>query len=122
MTKNQALSLTMDELGVSGVNEKDYQTLLKASATHGVFAKKVAKYHSDRDEVVDPKFNSRVAKAVFLISTEDSYSINCPFFETVYPTLDELIKGVVESGQDPNYQVMKNGKGIGQDVWEFIVE
>jgi hypothetical protein len=32
----------------------------------------------------------------------------------------ELVNDVMASGMDPNYEITKNGKGIGEQVIDFI--
>jgi hypothetical protein len=49
------------------------------------------------------------------------YSLKCDYFTQEFETLDELIDHVVSSGMDPNYEVTKNGRGIGEDASDFIV-
>ena len=49
------------------------------------------------------------------------YSLKCDYFTQEFETLDELIDHVMSSGMDPNYEVTKNGRGIGEDASDFIV-
>lgn len=48
------------------------------------------------------------------------YSLDCFYFEKEFNTIDELIDDVVSSGMDPNYEITKNGKGIGEMVIDLI--
>ena len=49
------------------------------------------------------------------------YSLKCDYFTQEFETLNELIDHVMSSGMDPNYEVTKNGRGIGEDASDFIV-
>lgn len=49
------------------------------------------------------------------------YSLNCNYYYKTFESINELVKGVVEDGQDPNYEILKNGKGIGEELVDFIV-
>ena len=51
----------------------------------------------------------------------DMYSLSCIYYNKEFPTLEGLIKGVMEDGMDPNYEVVKNGEGIGESLCDFIV-
>ena len=48
------------------------------------------------------------------------YSLDCVYYEREFTTLDQLIDDVVSSGMDPNYEITKNGNGIGETVAELI--
>ena len=50
------------------------------------------------------------------------YSLKCNYFDKEFDTLDELINNILESGMDPNYEVTRDGKGIGETAWDFMVE
>ena len=50
------------------------------------------------------------------------YSLNCSYFDKEYDSLNELVDGVISSGQDPNYEITKDGVGIGEECVDFIVE
>ena len=50
------------------------------------------------------------------------YSLKCNYYDKEFPTIDELINNVMESGMDPNYEVTLNGKGIGDILWDLLVE
>ena len=50
------------------------------------------------------------------------YSLKCDYYDKEFPTLHELLNNIIESGMDPNYEVTKDGKGIGENAWELIVE
>ena len=50
------------------------------------------------------------------------YSLDCSYYEKEFETLDALISDVTTSGMDPNYEVTRNGKGIGENAIDFIQE
>ena len=49
------------------------------------------------------------------------YSLNCDYFTQEFETLNDLIDYVMSSGMDPNYEVTKNGRGLGEEASDFIV-
>jgi len=49
------------------------------------------------------------------------YSLNCSYFKKEYSTINELVNDVIVSGMDPNYEITKNGVGIGEDCVDFII-
>lgn len=48
------------------------------------------------------------------------YSLNCDYYLKEFPTLDELLMDIALSGMDPNYEITKNGQGIGEEAIDFI--
>jgi hypothetical protein len=50
------------------------------------------------------------------------YSLKCNYYDKEFPTINELINSVMESGMDPNYEVTLNGKGTGDILWDLLVE
>jgi hypothetical protein len=48
------------------------------------------------------------------------YSLDCSYYKAEFATLNELIDSIMMSGMDPNYEITKNGKGIGEDAVDFI--
>jgi len=55
------------------------------------------------------------------MATENKYSLKCNYYTKEFPTVQELIDDIMESGMDPNYEITKNGKGMGEDASDFIV-
>ena len=49
------------------------------------------------------------------------YSLKCNYYQKEFNTIDELIQDVILSGMDPNYEITKNGKGIGEELIDFVV-
>jgi hypothetical protein len=50
------------------------------------------------------------------------YSLNCSYYSKEFKTLDELISDVVNSGMDPNYEVTYNGKGMNEEIIDYIIQ
>jgi hypothetical protein len=48
------------------------------------------------------------------------YSLDCVYYEKEFTSVSELIDDVVSSGMDPNYEITRNGKSIGETVAELI--
>jgi hypothetical protein len=48
------------------------------------------------------------------------YSLKCSYYTKKFSTLDELLEDIMTSGMDPNYEVTKNGKGIGEKAIELL--
>ena len=38
------------------------------------------------------------------------YSLNCKYYTREFPTLEDLLSDILDSGQDPNYEILKNGR------------
>jgi hypothetical protein len=49
------------------------------------------------------------------------YSLNCSYYTKSFTTLNELIDDVTISGMDPNYEITRDGKGIGENAIDYIV-
>jgi len=48
------------------------------------------------------------------------YSLDCTYYTKSFPTLDELINDIINSGMDPNYEITFNGKGTGEQAIDQI--
>jgi len=48
------------------------------------------------------------------------YSLDCSFFDREFHTIDELIHHIINFGCDPNYEITKDGKGIGEQAIDYI--
>ena len=48
------------------------------------------------------------------------YSLKCKYYTKEFPTLEALIDDVIQSGMDPNYEVTRDGRGIGEMAIDFI--
>lgn len=54
------------------------------------------------------------------LKTKDMWSLNCEYYTKEFPTLEALLENIVMSGMDPNYEVTRDGKGIGEEAIDFI--
>ena len=48
------------------------------------------------------------------------YSLDCSYYKAEFATLNELIDSIMMSGMDPNYEITKNGKSIGEKASDYI--
>jgi hypothetical protein len=48
------------------------------------------------------------------------YSLNCSYYTKQFPTLNELVNDIMISGMDPNYEITRNGEGIGEEAIDYI--
>ena len=48
------------------------------------------------------------------------YSLKCPFYNKEFQTLHELVIDVMKSKIDPNYEITKDGIGIGENIIDYI--
>lgn len=48
------------------------------------------------------------------------YSLNCPYYTAEFKTIGDLIAHIMISGMDPNYEITKNGKPIGEMAIDLI--
>lgn len=48
------------------------------------------------------------------------YTLNCSYYNKSFKTLSELINDVVDSGMDPNYEIMFNSKGLNEYLIDLI--
>jgi len=48
------------------------------------------------------------------------YSLDCSYYDKTFDSINELINDVMSSGMDPNYEITKDGKGIGEEAIDFI--
>jgi len=49
------------------------------------------------------------------------YSLKCSYYTAKFSTINELIADIIESGMDPNYEITKDGVGIGEEAINYIV-
>ena len=75
------------------------------------------------DDRVDERINAIIKNCEPIFKGEDvkGYSLDCPYYNRFFNTLQELIDDVKKSGMDPNYEVLKDGKPIGDMAVEFLV-
>lgn len=48
------------------------------------------------------------------------YSLDCPYYEAEFPSVGDLIAHIMISGMDPNYEITRNGVGIGEYAIDLI--
>ena len=48
------------------------------------------------------------------------YSLKCKYYTKEFKSIDELIDDVINSGMDPNYEITRDGKGIGERAIDLI--
>lgn len=48
------------------------------------------------------------------------YSLDCDYYKAEFNTINELINDVMISGMDPNYEITRDGKGIGEMAIDLI--
>lgn len=48
------------------------------------------------------------------------YSLKCSYYHKEFKTLNELLSDLLRSGMDANYEVTKDGKGLGENAFDFI--
>jgi hypothetical protein len=49
------------------------------------------------------------------------YTLDCEYYDKEFTTIALLIKDIMETGMDPNYEIMKDGIGVGELANDFIV-
>ncbi len=49
------------------------------------------------------------------------YSLECNYYEKQFFSLDELINDAINSGMDPNYNIIFNGKRTGDMLIDYII-
>ena len=80
----------------------------------------------DRLDQVENVEDRSAGKALFLLYIHvnqkmiSMYSLDCSFFDREFHTIAELIDHVINFGCDPNYEITKDGKGIGEQAWDYI--
>lgn len=48
------------------------------------------------------------------------YSLKCSYYKKSFGTMQELLDDVMSSGMDPNYEITRDGRGIGETAWDLI--
>jgi predicted transcriptional regulator len=70
-------------------------------------------------EIVYSGYN-KINQQVYLKRKKIMYSLKCDYYKKEFNYLHELIDDVLMSGMDPNYEITKNGKQIGEYLNELI--
>jgi len=48
------------------------------------------------------------------------YSLKCNYYHKEFATIDELLRDVMDSGMDPNYEITHNGRATGETAWDLL--
>lgn len=48
------------------------------------------------------------------------YSLKCPYYTKEFKRIDQLLRDVVESGMDPNWEITHEGRPTGETAWDLI--
>ena len=48
------------------------------------------------------------------------YGLKCSYYTKQFHTIKDLIEDIMLSGMDPNYEITKNGVGIGEEAINFV--
>jgi hypothetical protein len=48
------------------------------------------------------------------------YSLDCSYYKKEFESIDELLKDILESGMDPNYEITLDGLGTGEFASDFL--
>jgi hypothetical protein len=48
------------------------------------------------------------------------YTLDCSYYRKEFGTLDELLNDVMDSGMDPNYEIMFNNNPTGETAWDYL--
>ena len=49
------------------------------------------------------------------------YSLNCKYFSEEFESINDLVEYCTVHGMDPNYEITRNGNGIGEELIDFMV-
>lgn len=61
-----------------------------------------------------------VNSIIFTYNLETMYSLKCNYYEKEFATIDELLRDVLDSGMDPNFEITFDGKPTGETAWDLI--
>ena len=50
------------------------------------------------------------------------YTLDCPYYHREFPTIDELVDDVIQTGMDPNYNILYKGVDTGESLTNYISE
>ena len=51
---------------------------------------------------------------------KNMYSLDCLYYNKKFDSIDELIDDIASSGMDPNYEITRGGKGIGENAIDHM--
>jgi hypothetical protein len=49
------------------------------------------------------------------------FTLDCSYYQKSFNDIVDLINDIVESGMDPNYEIVHNGKPSGEFAIDYIV-
>lgn len=74
------------------------------------------------EKEVDQNVNrARFFVYIYVIKLNIMYSLDCSYFDKQFKSINALVDYVMSSGMDPNYEITKNGVGIGEEAINYIV-
>lgn len=50
----------------------------------------------------------------------DTYSLNCGYYTKTATSIQDLVELCLADGMDPNYEILKNGKSTGENLFDYI--
>jgi hypothetical protein len=50
------------------------------------------------------------------------YTLDCPYYDREFNSIDELLFDILLTGMDPNYEILLNGKKTGESAIDLIIE
>ena len=53
-------------------------------------------------------------------NTKKRYSLDCTYWNQSFDTIEELTQAVLEQGMDPNYEILDEGRGIGETAFDHM--
>jgi hypothetical protein len=59
-------------------------------------------------------------KNAYLYKKKDMYSLRCEYFDAEFDTIAQLMDYVIAMGQDPDYEITRNGKSTGEMMIDLI--
>jgi hypothetical protein len=48
------------------------------------------------------------------------YTLDCAYYTKSFSSLNELLDDILNSGMDPNYQIIKNNIPMGETAWDLL--
>jgi hypothetical protein len=50
------------------------------------------------------------------------YTLDCPYYDREFNSIDELLFDILLTGMDPNYEILLNGEKTGESAIDLIIE
>lgn len=48
------------------------------------------------------------------------FTLDCPYYQKAFKHFEDLINDIIDSGMDPNYEIVHNGKPSGEFAIDYI--